>query len=69
MLNPPPGDDLYFVADGKGKSLFAATIAEHAKNVIAFRAAEHLKAEPSVQVPLDVIRDAVPSLPVRKKHQ
>ena len=58
VLNPPPGGDLYFVADGKGKSLFAATIAEHARNVIAFRAAERLKAPQPVEVP-------IPSLPPR----
>jgi UPF0755 protein len=58
VLNPPPGDDLYFVADGKGKSLFASTIAEHARNVVAFRAAERLKAPQPVETP-------VPSLPAR----
>jgi UPF0755 protein len=67
VLNPPPGDDLYFVADGKGRSLFAATIAEHAKNVIAFRAAERLKAPPSAEVSTEAIADTIPSLPARKK--
>jgi UPF0755 protein len=55
VLNPAPGGDLYFVADGKGRSLFSATIAEHARNVITFRAAERMK----VAVPTD----AIPSLP------
>lgn len=59
VLNPPPGGDLYFVADGKGKSLFAATIAEHARNVVIFRAAERLKAPLPVEVP-------IPSLPSRR---
>jgi UPF0755 protein len=63
VLNPPPGDDLYFVADGKGKSLFAASIAEHARNVSAFRAAEKLK---TPQVPTDTVRETVPRLPRRK---
>jgi UPF0755 protein len=67
VLNPPPGGDLYFVADGKGKSLFAATIAEHARNVIAFRAAERMKNPPAVApVPTDAIRDDVPNLPKAK---
>jgi UPF0755 protein len=68
VLNPPPGGDLYFVADGKGKSLFAATIAEHARNVIAFRAAERMKniAAPQMQVPLDTLREPAPSLPVKR---
>jgi len=42
VLNPPPGNDLYFVSDAQGHSLFAATMAEHARNVMAFRAAERL---------------------------
>jgi UPF0755 protein len=63
VLNPPPGDDLYFVADGKGKSLFAASIAEHSRNVSAFRAAERLK---TPQVPTDSARETVPRLPRRK---
>jgi UPF0755 protein len=63
VLNPPPGDDLYFVADGKGKSLFAASIAEHARNVSAFRAAERQK---TIQVPTDAVRDTIPRLPRRK---
>ena len=63
VLNPPPGDDLYFVADGKGKSLFAASIAEHSRNVSAFRATERLK---TPQVPTDSVRQAVPRLPRRK---
>ena len=62
VLNPPPGGDLYFVADGKGKSLFAATIAEHARNVIAFRAAERLKGPQPVEVP-------IPSLPKAQQRR
>jgi UPF0755 protein len=67
VLNPPPGGDLYFVADGKGKSLFAATIGEHARNVIVFRAAERARTgpQPQLQVPLDAIRDTIPNLPKR----
>ena len=63
VLNPPPGDDLYFVADGKGKSLFAASIAEHTRNVTAFRAAERLK---TPQAPTDNARETLPRLPRRK---
>jgi len=71
VLNPPPGNDLYFVADGKGRSLFAATIAEHAKNVIAFRAAERMKnpPEPDLTVPTDSIANTVPSLPKRTRRR
>ena len=63
VLNPPPGDDLYFVADGQGKSLFAASIAEHARNVSTFRATEKLK---TPRVPTDTVRQTVPRLPRRK---
>jgi len=62
VLNPMPGDDLYFVADGKGKSLFAATMAEHAKNVILFRAAERL----GQPIALDAAHSAAPILPKRR---
>jgi UPF0755 protein len=60
-LNPEAGDDLYFVADGKGKSLFATTIAQHARNVMAFRAQEKLNAMP---VP-EPVMPKLPALGVR----
>ena len=47
VLNPADSADLYFVATGQGGHAFAATIAEHSKNVIAYRAFEKLKAGPS----------------------
>jgi UPF0755 protein len=52
-LKPDAGDDLYFVADGKGRSMFASTIAQHARNVMAFRAQERLNAmpRPEPQIP------------------
>jgi len=62
VLNPMPGDDLYFVADGKGKSLFAATMAEHTKNVILFRAAERL----GQPIPLEAV--PVPNLSHRPRR-
>jgi len=76
VLNPPPGNDLYFVADGKGKSLFAATVADHARNVVAFRAAERLLNPPQrvldapqleLTVPTDDIGANMPKLPVLAK--
>ena len=44
VLNPMASADLYFVATGQGGHSFAATMAEHAKNVMAYRALEKLKA-------------------------
>jgi UPF0755 protein len=51
VLNPETSDDLYFVATGQGGHVFAATMAEHAKNVIAYRAQEKAKEKGDVAVP------------------
>jgi UPF0755 protein len=40
VLHPAPSDDLYFVADGSGGHVFAATMAEHQKNVARWRKIE-----------------------------
>lgn len=40
VLNPPETEYLFFVADGKGGHLFAKTLAEHNRNVAAYRAYE-----------------------------
>ena len=40
VLKPATSADLYFVANGKGGHVFAATIAQHEKNVVAWRAVE-----------------------------
>ena len=41
VLNPPKSNDLYFVADGSGGHVFAATLDEHEKNVRKWRKYEH----------------------------
>ena len=51
VLNPETSADLYFVATGQGGHVFAATMAEHAKNVIAYRAQEKAKQKGDVAVP------------------
>ncbi len=37
VLHPEQSNDLYFVADGKGGHVFAATLAEHERNVTEWR--------------------------------
>jgi UPF0755 protein len=44
VLNPAPTEDLFFVADGTGGHAFAATVAEHEKNVQKWRAIEKQRA-------------------------
>ncbi|HTK35787.1 MAG TPA: endolytic transglycosylase MltG [Caulobacteraceae bacterium] len=44
VLDPPDTKDLYFVADGAGGHAFAATYAEHQKNVAHWRKVEHDRA-------------------------
>ena len=40
VLNPPETEYIFFVADGKGGHLLAETLAEHNRNVAAYRAYE-----------------------------
>lgn len=40
VLNPPRTNDLFFVADGTGGHAFAATVAEHNRNVARWREIE-----------------------------
>jgi len=39
VLHPASGDALYFVADGSGRHVFSATLAQHSANVARYRAA------------------------------
>lgn len=40
VLNPPTSNDLFFVADGSGGHVFAATYSEHLRNVARWREVE-----------------------------
>jgi UPF0755 protein len=44
VLNPAQTEDLFFVADGTGGHVFAATLAEHEKNVQKWREIERQRA-------------------------
>ena len=57
VLNPLETDDLFFVATGNGGSVFAATLAEHQKNVAALRHVEQSReAAPAPRTAVPEIR-------------
>jgi UPF0755 protein len=54
VLDPPQTNELYFVADGTGGAAFAATLADHEKNVARWREIERQKAGPLLRPSQDV---------------
>lgn len=66
VLHPQAGGDLYFVADGRGGHVFSATMAEHERNVLAYRMVERLKSHADSLQP-DLSQATAPDLPAPKK--
>jgi UPF0755 protein len=52
VLDPPATKDLFFVADGTGGHVFAATFPEHLRNVARWRAVEKTRAAAAVATPV-----------------
>ncbi len=53
VLNPADSKDLYFVADGTGKHMFAETLKEHNANVLKWRLSEKEKAKGAAPLSAD----------------
>ena len=66
VLDPVQSGDLYFVADGSGGHVFAATIAEHQKNVTRWRAIE--RREKHAAEPPAPPKKAVPKKRHKRRH-
>ena len=63
VLNPPPSDELFFVADGSGGHAFARTYEEHLANVARWREIERRKAGLPPGSPPPAVPGTVPGVP------
>ena len=63
VLNPPPSDELFFVADGSGGHAFARTFDEHLANVARWREIERRKAGLPPGSPPPPVPGTVPGVP------
>lgn len=63
VLNPPPSEELFFVADGSGGHAFARTFDEHLANVARWREIERRKAGLPPGSPPPAVPGTVPTVP------
>ena len=66
VLNPPASNDIFFVADGTGGHVFAATYEQHLRNVARWRAIERQRAglPPEPVAPQAPLEGAPPAMVV-----
>lgn len=60
VANPSKTGDLYFVADGNGGHVFAATLEEHNQNVARYRALQKMQADDAAKAPGQTTAPAAP---------
>jgi UPF0755 protein len=70
VLNPAASPDLYFVANGKGGHVFASTMAQHERNVVAWRAVERARLGlPPVENAKPAKAKKATAKPARRRHR
>jgi UPF0755 protein len=64
VLDPPSSDELFFVADGSGGHVFAATFEAHQANVARWRQVERERAALAAAPPSQPLPAPVPAVPL-----